>query len=116
MSQLEEPAAETDLPRFVNIQKSRSSEEPIEPLESPNAMHNENSSSTEISQCDQPCGFFTDWHLAMQLGSEEQIETLDQGQDEENSTMTSLKSYGGLSQTFSLFPRRKASPEDGSYI
>jgi hypothetical protein len=52
----------------------------------------------------------------MQLGSEELTEPLGQGQVEENSTMTSLKSSGGLSQTFSLFPRTQESLEDVSYI
>jgi hypothetical protein len=99
--------------RFAHLQ--RNSDELMEPLESSTTSPKKDSPPIESSIYDQPCGFFTDWHRASpSLGNDESTGIRETG--EEISTMPSEQSTGGLSQTFSLFPRTKKYPEDGSYI
>lgn len=109
LSKLEEPTVEeTDVPRYIDVKTNE--EYPIEILDSPSVLQDKAIEDTPLD--DSPCGFFSFLSPSMLLPSNGGANTHPAVLEDENSTVISLKSTGGLSETISLFPSRQPDRDD----
>ncbi|KAL3800290.1 hypothetical protein ACHAW5_009872 [Stephanodiscus triporus] len=106
---LEEPAVdETDVPRYIDVKTNE--DDPIEPLDSPHVLQDKAIEDTPLETL---LGCFSYWSPSMLFPSNGGTTTSPAVSDE-NSTVASLKSTGGLSGTISLFASCQPDRDDSN--